>query len=435
MSAADLDQVVNLCKRRGFVYPSAEIYGGFRSSYDYGPLGSLMLRNIKEAWIRTMVQERDDVVLIDSAILTPPQVFQASGHLANFTDPLVDCTICKRRFRQDQLETRDCPQNRLGCQFTEAREFNLMFKTEAGPVQDEGTDVYLRPETAQGMFINFANVLQTSRKKPPFGIAQVGKAFRNEITPGNFIFRTREFDLMELEFFSPPAEASRWYQYWCEQRMQWYIDYGIPVEMLRFRTHESDELSHYSTGTRDIEFAFPWGWGELEGIAQRTDFDLNQHIEHSKQKLDYFDQTTNERYVPYVIEPAVGANRIMAAFLLAAYDEDIINGEPRSVLRLHPRLAPYQVAVLPLSKKDTLTPLARSIYSTLAKRYMCEIDETQAIGRRYRRQDEIGTPLCVTVDFDSLEDASVTIRDRDTTEQQRVPIVSLESELAQRLGF
>ena len=435
MPATDLDQIVNLCKRRGFVYPSAEIYGGFRSSYDYGPLGSLMLRNVKEAWIRTMVQERDDVVLIDAAILTPPQVFAASGHLANFTDPLVDCTVCKRRFRQDQLETRDCPQNKLGCQFTEARAFNLMFKTSAGPVQDEGTDVYLRPETAQGMFINFANVLQTSRKKPPFGIAQVGKAFRNEITPGNFIFRTREFDLMELEFFTPPSEAPRWYQYWCEQRMQWYIDYGIPVEMLRFRTHESDELSHYSTGTRDIEYLFPWGWGEIEGIAQRTDFDLNQHIEHSKQKLDFFDQTTNERYVPYVVEPAVGANRIMAAFLLAAYDEDVINGEPRSVLRLHPRLAPYQVAVLPLSKKDTLTPLARSIYAVLSKRYMCEFDETQAIGRRYRRQDEIGTPLCVTVDFDSLEDASVTIRDRDTTEQQRVPIGSLEFELAKRLGF
>ncbi len=435
MPASDLDQIVNLCKRRGFVYPSAEIYGGFRSSYDYGPLGSLMLGKVKEAWIRAMVQERDDVVLIDSAILTPPQVFEASGHLANFSDPLVDCTICKRRFRQDQLDDRDCPHDKQGCQFTEARAFNLMFKTQAGPVEGEGTDVYLRPETAQGMFINFANVLQTSRKKPPFGIAQVGKAFRNEITPGNFIFRTREFDLMELEFFVPPTQGPLWYQYWCEQRMQWYIDYGIPAEMLRFRTHDADELSHYSTGTRDIEFAFPWGWGELEGIAQRTDFDLNQHIEHSNQKLDYFDQTTNERYVPFVVEPAVGANRIMAAFLLAAYDEDIINGEPRTVLRLHPRLAPFQVAVLPLSKKDTLTPLARSIYSTLTKRYMCEFDETQAIGRRYRRQDEIGTPLCITVDFESLVDNAVTIRERDSTTQQRVPITSLERELSQRLGF
>ncbi|MEO8162690.1 MAG: glycine--tRNA ligase [Ilumatobacteraceae bacterium] len=435
MPAVDLDQIVNLCKRRGFVYPSAEIYGGFRSSYDYGPLGSLMLRKIKDAWIRAIVQEREDVVLIDSAILTPPQVFEASGHLANFSDPLVDCTICKRRFRQDQLDDRDCPQGKQGCQFTEARPFNLMFKTQAGPVLGEGTDVYLRPETAQGMFINFANVLQTSRKKPPFGIAQVGKAFRNEITPGNFIFRTREFDLMELEFFVPPTQGPLWYQYWCEQRMQWYVDYGIPAEMLRFRTHDAGELSHYSTGTRDIEFAFPWGWGELEGIAQRTDFDLNQHIKHSNQKLDYFDQATNERYVPFVVEPAVGANRIMAAFLLAAYDEDIINGEPRTVLRLHPRLAPFQVAVLPLSKKDTLSPLARSIYSILTKRYMCEFDETQAIGRRYRRQDEIGTPLCITVDFESLVDNAVTIRERDSTLQQRIPISALESELIQRLGF
>lgn len=435
MPASELEQIVNLAKRRGFVYPSAEIYGGFRSSYDYGPLGSLMLRNVKDAWLRAMVQERDDVVLIDSAILTPPQVFEASGHLANFSDPLVDCTVCKKRFREDQLEVRDCPQNMKGCQFTEARAFNLMFKTHAGPVEGEGTDVYLRPETAQGMFVNFANVLQTSRMKPPFGIAQVGKAFRNEITPSNFIFRTREFDLMELEFFVPPADGPKWYEYWCGQRMQWYIDHGIPSAMLRIRAHEDDELSHYSTGTSDIEFKFPWGWGELEGIAQRTDFDLKRHVEHSKQKLDYFDQTTNERYVPFVVEPAVGANRVMAAFLLAAYDEDIINDEPRTVLRLHPRLAPYQVAILPLSKKDTLSPLARSIFATLSKRYMCDFDETQAIGRRYRRQDEIGTPFCLTVDFDSLEDDAITIRERDTTAQQRVPIANIETEMAQRLGF
>ena len=435
MPATDLEQIVNLCKRRGFVYPSAEIYGGFRSSYDYGPLGSLMLRNVKDAWIRAMVQERDDVVLIDAAILTPPQVFEASGHLANFSDPLVDCIVCKRRFRQDQLADRECPQKREGCQFTEARAFNLMFKTHAGPVEGEGTDVYLRPETAQGMFVNFGNVLQTSRKKPPFGIAQIGKAFRNEITPGNFIFRTREFDLMEMEYFVPPADGPKWYQYWCEQRMQWFLDLGIPADLLRLRTHESDELSHYSTGTRDIEFQFPWGWGELEGIAQRTDFDLRQHAEFSHQKLDYFDQSSNERYVPFVIEPAVGANRIMAALLLAAYDQDIIGGEPRTVLRLHPRLAPYQVAVLPLSKKDSLTPLAHRIHAALSKRYMCEFDETQAIGRRYRRQDEIGTPLCVTVDFDSLVDDAVTIRERDSTQQVRVAITSLESEISLRLGF
>ena len=435
MPASDLDQIVNLCKRRGFVYPSAEIYGGFRSSYDYGPLGSLMLRNVKDAWVRSMVQERDDVVLLDAAILGPPQVFEASGHLANFSDPLVDCTVCKRRFREDQLEARDCPQKMKGCTFTDARAFNLMFQTHAGPVEGEGATVYMRPETAQGMFVNFANVLQTSRKKPPFGIAQVGKSFRNEITPGNFIFRTREFEQMEMEFFVPPADSATWYDYWCSTRMQWYIDLGIPAEMLRLRAHDADELSHYSSGTSDIEFKFPWGWGELEGIAQRTDFDLNRHAEFSKQKLDYFDQATNERYVPYVVEPAAGANRTMAAFLLAAYDEDVINDEPRTVLRLHPRLAPYQVAILPLSKKDTLTPLADSIFSRLSKRYFCDYDETQAIGRRYRRQDEIGTPYCITVDFDSLEDGQVTIRERDSTMQERVSIDSLESVLAEKLGF
>ena len=435
MPATDLEQIVNLCKRRGFVYPSAEIYGGFRSSYDYGPLGSLMLRNVKDAWVRAMVQERDDVMLIDAAILGPHAVFEASGHLANFSDPLVDCTVCKKRFREDQLDDRDCPQKMKGCTFSEARAFNLMFKTHAGPVEGEGTDVYMRPETAQGMFVNFANVLQTSRRKPPFGIAQVGKSFRNEITPGNFIFRTREFEQMEMEYFVPPAESEKWYEYWCQERMNWYIEYGIPADMLRLRAHAADELSHYSAGTSDIEFKFPWGWGELEGIAQRTDFDLKRHAEYSKQKLDYFDQATNERYVPFVVEPAAGANRTMAAFLLAAYDEDVVNDEPRTVLRLHPRLAPYQVAVLPLSKKDTLMPLAKEIYSKLAKRYMCEFDETQAIGRRYRRQDEIGTPFCVTVDFDSLEDGAVTIRERDTTNQERVAISDLENVLRAKIGF
>jgi glycyl-tRNA synthetase len=435
MPASDLEQVVNLCKRRGFVFPSAEIYGGFRSSYDYGPLGSLMLRNVKDAWVRSMVQQRDDVVLIDAAILGPPQVFEASGHLSNFSDPLVDCTVCNRRFREDQLDARDCPQKMKGCTFTEARAFNLMFQTHAGPVEGEGATVYMRPETAQGMFVNFANVLQTSRKKPPFGIAQVGKSFRNEITPGNFIFRTREFEQMEMEFFVPPAESAKWYDYWCKTRMQWYIDLGIPADMLRLREHEADELSHYSSGTSDIEFKFPWGWGELEGIAQRTDFDLNRHAEFSKQKLDYFDQATNERYVPYVVEPAAGANRTMAAFLLAAYDEDVINDEPRTVLHLHPRLAPYQVAILPLSKKESLTPLADQIFSKLSKRYYCDYDETQAIGRRYRRQDEIGTPYCITVDFDSLEDGQVTIRERDTTQQERVSIDQLEHVLSEKLGF
>ncbi len=382
-----------------------------------------------------MVQQRDDVVLIDAAILGAPQVFEASGHLSNFSDPLVDCTVCKRRFREDQLEDRDCPESKAECVFTAARAFNLMFQTHAGPVEGEGATVYLRPETAQGMFVNFANVLQTSRMKPPFGIAQVGKSFRNEITPGNFIFRTREFEQMELEFFVPPSESAKWYEYWCTTRMQWYIDYGIPAEMLRIREHAKDELSHYSAGTSDIEFLFPWGWGELEGVAQRTDYDLKQHAEHSRQKLEYFDQATNERYVPFVVEPAAGVNRTMAAFLLAAYDEDVVNDEPRTVLRLHPRLAPFQIAVLPLSKKETLMPLAKQIYSMLSTRYMCDFDETQAIGRRYRRQDEIGTPYCVTVDFDSLEDKSVTIRERDTTNQHRVSIDTLLSEFQSILGY
>ncbi len=339
MPATELDQIVNLCKRRGFVYPSAEIYGGFRSSYDYGPLGSLMLRNVKEAWVRSMVQQRDDVVLIDASILSPPAVWEASGHLANFTDPLVDCTKCKQRFREDHLDDKEtCPNCGAVGSFTEARAFNLMFKTHAGPIEGAGADVYLRPETAQGMFINFASVLQTSRKKPPFGIAQVGKSFRNEITPGNFIFRTREFEQMEMEFFVPPADGPHWYEYWCNERLEWYVKLGIPRDMLRLRPHDADELSHYSTGTSDVEFAFPWGWGELEGIAQRTDYDLTQHAAHSGQRLDYFDQANNERYVPYVIEPAAGATRTMAAFLLAAYEEDEVGGEARTILRLHPRL-------------------------------------------------------------------------------------------------
>ena len=436
MPATELDQIVNLCKRRGFVYPSAEIYGGFRSTYDYGPLGSLLLRNVKDAWVRAMVQQRDDVVLIDAAILGPPQVWEASGHLANFTDPLVDCTTCKTRHREDKLDDPNvCPSCGAVGAFTEARAFNLMFKTQAGPVEGAGADAYLRPETAQGMFVNFANVLQTTRKKPPFGIAQVGKSFRNEITPQNWIFRTREFEQMELEFFVPPEEGHDWYEYWCAERLDWYIRHGIPAEMLRVRAHDDDELSHYSTGTSDVEFLFPWGWDELEGIAQRTDYDLKQHSEHSGERLDYFDQQSNERYAPYVVEPAAGATRTMAAFLLAAYDEEELENETRTVLRLHPRLAPYKIAVLPLSKKDTLTPLAQEVRHLVGDRYMVDYDETQSIGKRYRRQDEIGTPLCVTVDFDSLEDRAVTVRDRDTMEQVRVPIDELLAVVSERLGF
>jgi glycyl-tRNA synthetase len=430
------DKIVNLCKVRGFVYPSAEIYGGFRSTYDYGPLGVLMLRNVKDAWWRSMVQLRHDVVGLDAAILSPPAVWEASGHLANFTDPLVDCTNCKTRHRQDNLDDPDtCPSCGKTGTFTEARAFNLMFKTQAGPVEGAGHDVYLRPETAQGMFINFNNIVTTSRKKPPFGIAQIGKSFRNEITPGNFVFRTREFEQMEMEFFVHPDEAQQWYEYWMAERFQWYLDLGIPEHMIMLRPHDDDELSHYSSGTSDVEFLFPWGWGELEGIANRGNFDLTQHSEHAKVKLEYFDQASGERYTPHVIEPAAGATRSMMAFLMAAYDEEEVNDDIRKVLRLHPRLAPYKVAVLPLSKKDTLTPLAHEVLALLQPHYMTEYDETQAIGRRYRRQDEIGTPLCVTVDFDSLEDGAVTVRDRDTMEQERIAIGDLVSYVSGKLGF
>ena len=430
------DKVVNLCKRRSFVFPSAEIYGGFRSTYDYGPLGVLMLRNVKDAWWRSMVQLRSDVVGLDAAILSPPQVWEASGHLENFSDPLVDCTECKTRHREDQLEDPNiCPSCGKSGVFTEARAFNLMFKTQAGPVEGAGADVYLRPETAQGMFINFKNILETSRKKPPFGIAQVGKSFRNEITPGNFVFRTREFEQMELEFFVPPDEAHQWYEYWMKERFQWYLDLGIPEEQIRMRAHDDDELSHYSSGTSDVEFLFPWGWGELEGVANRGDFDLLQHAEHSGQKLEYFDQGTGERYVPHCIEPAAGATRSMMAFLMAAYDEEQVNDETRTVLRLHPRLAPYKIAVLPLSKKDTLLPKAEEVLALLQPHFMCDYDITQAIGKRYRRQDEIGTPYCVTIDFDSLEDNAVTVRERDSMEQERVATGELVSYLTEQLAL
>ena len=430
------DKVVNLCKRRGFVFPSAEIYGGFRSTYDYGPVGVLLLRNVKDAWWRAMVQLRHDVVGLDASILSPPPVWEASGHLANFTDPLVDCRECKERFRLDKLDDpHTCPNCGAKESFTEARHFNLMFKTHAGPVEGAGHEVYLRPETAQGMFLNFKNILETSRKKPPFGIAQIGKSFRNEITPGNFVFRTREFEQMEMEYFVPPAEADQWYEYWCKARFDWYVDHGMPKEKLRLRAHDADELSHYSSGTSDVEFLFPWGWDELEGIANRGDYDLTQHATHSDTKLEYFDQQANERYVPHVIEPAAGATRTAMAFLMAAYDEEIVNDEQRTVLRFHPRIAPYTVAVLPLSKKDELVGVSDEVLGLLQPHYMCDFDVTQAIGRRYRRQDEIGTPLCVTIDFDTLEDRAVTIRERDSMEQERVPIEGLRERLEERLGF
>jgi glycyl-tRNA synthetase len=425
-----LDKVINLAKRRGFIFQSADIYGGFRSTYDYGPLGVNMLRNVKNAWWRSMVQLRHDVVGLDAAILGPPAVWAASGHLETFTDPLVDCLKCHGRFREDKIDGV-CP-NCGSTQFTESRAFNLMFKTQAGPVEGDGATAYLRPETAQGMFTNFNNVLTTSRKKPPFGIAQVGKSFRNEITPQNFVFRTREFEQMEMEYFVPPAEAEQWYRYWIEQRLNWYLDLGIPADQLRLHEHELADLSHYSRGTTDVEYRYPWGWDELEGIANRGDYDLTQHSVHSGVKLEYYDQAANERYTPYVIEPAAGATRAMMAFLLAAYHEDEVEGEVRTVLRLHWRLAPYQVAVLPLSKKPELEGVSQRVLEILQPHFSCDYDVTQSIGRRYRRQDEVGTPLCITVDFDSLNDDAVTVRERDTTEQVRIPIGELLATLRTR---
>ena len=429
------DKIVNLSKRRGIAFQSADIYGGFRSTYDYGPVGVLLLRNVKDAWWRSMVQMRHDVVGLDAAILGPPQVWEASGHLANFTDPLVDCTNCQARHRLDKLDDPNvCPTCGKTGTFTEPRDFNLMFKTQAGPVAGAGADCYLRPETAQGMFVNFTNVVNSSRKKPPFGIAQIGKSFRNEITPGNFVFRTREFEQMEMEFFVPPAEADEWYRYWCQERFQWYLDHGMPENLLRLRPHAADELSHYSSGTSDVEFLFPWGWDELEGIANRGNYDLTQHQSHSGQSLEYYDQAANERYLPHVIEPAAGATRTAFAFLIAAYNEVEVKGETRTVLRLHHRIAPYKVAVLPLSKKPELTGPCLEMLRAIQPHFMCDYDETQSIGKRYARQDEIGTPYCVTFDFDSVEDRAVTVRERDTMEQERIPIEGLVRYLQDRMG-
>ncbi len=430
-----LDTIVNLSKRRGFVFPSSEIYGGLRSAYDYGPLGVELLRNVKNEWWRALVQERDDVVGLDSAILQARQVWIASGHESVFTDPLVECTKCNSRWRLDKLDDPDvCPQCGARGAFTEPKQFNLMFRTHMGPIDSDENMVYLRPETAQGIFINFENVRRTNRLKLPFGIAQVGKSFRNEITPGQFVFRTREFEQMEMEFFCHPAESPRWFDYWVERRFEWYTALGMSPEHLRIRPHEHDELSHYSAGTVDVEYAFPWGWDELEGIANRTDFDLRQHAQHSGEDLRYFDQETDERFYPHVIEPAAGATRTTFAFLIDAYDEEEVGGETRVVLRLNPRLAPYKVAVLPLSKKPELIEPATKIAQDLRKRWMIELDVTQSIGRRYRRQDEIGTPYCVTVDFDSLDDHAVTVRDRDTMSQDRVSVDGLVSYLSDRLS-
>jgi glycyl-tRNA synthetase len=439
--AATMDKIVALCKRRGFVFASSEIYGGLGSTYDYGHYGVLLKTNVKNEWWRAMVQERDDIVALDSAIIQHPRTWEASGHLAGFTDPMVDCRTCGQRFRADHLADLQCPRKPSkppgegpDCDLTEARDFNLMFETTMGPVKDSGATVYLRPETAQGIFVNFKNVLQFSRKKPPFGIAQVGKSFRNEITPGNFVFRTREFEQMEMEFFVPPAEAPRWYEYWRQARHDWYVELGIRADHLRLREHDADELSHYSSATADVEYLFPIGWSELEGIANRGDFDLTQHAEFSGQKLEYFDGQTGERYVPHVIEPAAGADRATLAFLVDAYDEDEIGGEQRTVLRIHPRLAPVKVAVLPHMRKDGLQEVAKDVYAALRGRMQSEYDEGGAIGKRYRRQDEIGTPYCVTIDHQTLEDRTVTVRERDSLTQDRVAVDALPDELATRLA-
>jgi glycyl-tRNA synthetase len=435
-----MDKIVALCKRRGFVFPSSEIYGGLGSTYDFGHYGVLLKNNVKGEWWRAMLQQRDDVVALDSAILQHPRTWEASGHLSSFTDPLVDCRACQQRFRADHLDQLQCPHKPSvhpgeygDCDLTAAREFNLMFKTTIGPVEETGSVVYLRPETAQGIFVNFKNVLQFSRKKPPFGIAQVGKSFRNEITPGNFIFRTREFEQMEMEFFVPPPDASTWFEYWLGERRDWYLRLGIRPDHLRLRAHDADELSHYSSGTSDVEYLFPIGWSELEGIANRGDFDLRQHAEFSGEKLEYFDQATGERYVPHVIEPAAGADRATLAFLVDAYDEEEVEGDTRTLLRLHPRLAPVKVAVLPLVRKDGQPELAREVLDALRSRMQAEYDEGGSIGRRYRRQDEIGTPFCVTIDHQTLEDRTVTVRDRDSLAQERIAIADLADELRRRL--
>ncbi|HEX2232908.1 MAG TPA: glycine--tRNA ligase [Thermoleophilaceae bacterium] len=434
-----IEKIVALCRRRGFIFQSSEIYGGLASVYDYGHYGVLLKNNVKTEWWRKVLQERDDMVALDAAILMHPRTWQASGHLEGFTDPLVQCLgKCKKRWREDHLREAQ-PEGELKCpecggDLSEPRQFNLMFETHVGPVRDEASVVYLRPETAQGIFVNFKNVLQFARKKPPFGIAQVGKAFRNEITTQSFIFRTFEFEQMEIEYFVPPAEAPEWHERWMEDRMRWYTDLGIRPDHLQLREHGPHELSHYSSATSDIEYLFPMGWSELEGIANRGDFDLRQHAEFSGDKLEYVDTATQERYVPHVIEPSAGADRATLAFMVDAYDEEEVEGRQRTVLRLHPRLAPVKVAVLPLVNRDGMPELAREIYEDLRTRMPAEYDSGGSIGKRYRRQDEIGTPWGITVDGQTLEDRTVTLRDRDSLEQSRISIDHVGAELERRLA-
>ena len=458
MPATSMEQIVNLAKRRGFVFPASEIYGGLNSCWDYGPLGVELKRNVKDAWWRAMVQTRRDVVGLDSAILQHPDVWRASGHVDGFSDPMVDCRKCKSRFRADDLEAARCPERHdapinddCRSHFTEARAFNLMFRTHLGPVEGEGSLAYLRPETAQGIFTNYLNVQTTARLKPPFGVAQIGKSFRNEITPGNFIFRTREFEQMEMEYFVPPAEWEQWFDYWREQRFQWYVQLGIQPAHLRRRDHDKAELAHYSTATTDIEYEFPIGWKELEGVACRTDFDLKRHSESSGKQLEYFDGQTRERFTPWVIEPAAGVDRALLAFLCEAYEEEKVAGaageaagggegkpgedDVRTVLHLHPRLAPIKVGVFPLVKKDGMPELATGIEEQLRARGLATFyDQSGAIGRRYRRQDEVGTPWCVTIDGQTKTDGTVTLRERDSMQQRRLAADDVPALIAGQLA-
>ncbi len=427
----DMERIVSLCKRRGFVFPSSEIYGGLASCWDYGPMGAELKRNVKNAWWKAMVQERADVVGLDTSIMMHPEVWVASGHVQGFTDPLVECRACHLRWRADEIKSQRCPS--CGGELTEPRMFNLMFKTSMGPVEEEGSTIYLRPETAQGIFVNFENVVTTSRKKIPLGIAQIGKSFRNEITTGNFLFRTREFEQFELEYFVKPGTDGEWLDYWVKERFDWYVKLGMRKENLRLREHDKDELAHYARACYDIDYLFPMGWSELEGIANRGDFDLVQHARQSGRDLSYYDAEAGEKYVPYVIEPSGGVDRSVLAFLIDAYDEEEVEGEKRTVVHLHPSLAPIKVAVLPLSRNERLTPLAREVHKQLSPGFMTDYDDSQSIGRRYRRQDEIGTPFCVTIDFESLEDKQVTIRDRDSLAQIRVPIEELPKTLEAKL--
>jgi glycyl-tRNA synthetase len=439
--AVTMDKIVALCKRRGLIFPASEIYGGIANTYDYGHYGVLLKRNVIDAWWQAMIGDRTDIVALDSAIIQHPKTWEASGHLAGFTDPLVDCKACGQRFRADHLGELPCgrkPSKHPGetpeCDLTEAREFNLMFETTIGPVKEVGATVYLRPETAQGIFLDFKTVLGFARKKPPFGIAQVGKSFRNEITPGNFIFRTLEFEQMEMEFFVAPDEAQQWHEHWLKERLDWYVRLGIRPDHLKLRPHDADELSHYSSATSDVEYLYPIGWSELEGIANRGDFDLTQHAQHSGEKLEYFDTASGERYIPHVIEPAAGVGRTVLAVLCDAYDEEEVAGEQRTVLKLHPRLAPIKVAVLPLVRKDGQPELAHEAFELLRGQMQAEYDEGGSIGKRYRRQDEIGTPFCVTIDHQSLDDRTVTVRDRDSLEQERVAVDDLPAVLGARLA-